>query len=73
MEEHNKTLEKVFQRAKDFGITFNLEKCMCGVKDLEFYGYRFTKEGLKPTLDKVRAVKDGRRQETKEAVRSFLG
>ena len=73
MDEHNKTLEAVFQKAKDFGITFNLEKCQFGVEELEFYGYRFTKEGLKPTLDKVKAVKDSRCPETKEAVRSFLG
>ena len=73
MEEHNKTLEMVFQRAKDFGITFNLDKCQFGVDELEFYGYRFTKEGLKPTMDKVKAVKDSRCPETKEAVRSFLG
>ena len=43
------------------------------VEELEFYGYRFTKDGLKPTLDKVQAVKDSRCLETKEAVRSFLG
>ena len=73
MEEHNKTLESVFQRAKDFGITFNLDKCQLGVEELEFYGDRFTNEGLKPTLDKVKAVKDSRCPETKEAVRSFLG
>ena len=36
MEEHNKMLEAVFQRAKDFGITFNLDKCQFGVEELEF-------------------------------------
>ncbi len=38
MEEHNKTLEAVLQRAEDFGITFNLDKCQFGVDELEFYG-----------------------------------
>ena len=56
--EHNKTLEAVLQRAKDFGITLNKEKCLFGVQELEFYGYRFTNEGLKPTLEKVIAVKE---------------
>ena len=73
MEEHNKTLEAVFQRAKDFGVTFNLDKCQFGVESLEFHGYLFTKDGLKPTLDKVKAVKESSRPESKEAVRSFLG
>lgn len=49
IEEHNKTLQTVLQRAEDFGITFNKQKCQFGVEELEFYGYRFTNSGLKPT------------------------
>ena len=41
--------------------------------EIEFYGYRFTKDGLKPTVENVRAVKDSKCQETKETVESFLG
>ena len=33
----------------------------------------FTKDGLKPTEDEVRAVKECKRPESKGAVRSFLG
>ena len=73
IEEHNETLRAVFQRAEDYGVTFNLDKCQFGVEELEFYGYRFTKHGLKPTLDKVKAIKECERPETKEAVKSFLG
>jgi hypothetical protein len=36
------TLREVLKRAKDFGITLNREKC-----ELEFYGYKFTKDGYK--------------------------
>ena len=73
MEEHNRTLEMVSQRALDYGITFNLGKCQFGMDELEFYGYRFTKDGLKPSPDKIRAVKDCNPPESIEAVRSFLG
>ena len=73
MTEHNKTLSAVLQRAEDFGITFNREKCEFGVDEIDFYGYRFTKNGLKPTIEKVKAVRDSKRPETKEAVKSFLG
>ena len=66
-------LEKVLQRAADFGIMFNREKCQFAYKELEFYGYRFTDEGLKPSEDKVQAVKQSKAPESKEAVRSFLG
>ena len=73
LEDHNKTLETVLQRAKDFGITFNREKCLFGVSELEFYGYKFSSEGLKPTEDKVKAVKDCKPPESRDAVKSFLG
>lgn len=41
--------------------------------EIDFYGYRFTKNGLKPTAEKVKAVKDSNPPETKEAVGIFLG
>ena len=65
MEEHKSTLEAVLQRAADFGITFNRNKCLGE--------FRFTKDSLKPTPDKVCAVKESQPPESKEAVRSFLG
>ena len=71
LEEHNATLKAVLERAADFGITFSEEKS--GVKELEFYGYRFTSEGLKPTEDKTRALKESKPPEPKQAVKSFLG
>lgn len=71
--EHNKTLVAVLTRAEAFGITFNKDKGRFGVEELEFYGNRFTKDGLKPTSDKVMAVKNYKSPQTKEAVESFLG
>ena len=66
-------MREVLQRSKDFGVTLNRGKCELGVDDLEFYGYKFTKDGLKPTHEKVRAVKEANAPESKEAVRSLLG
>ena len=61
------------QRASDFGITLNREKCQFGVSELEFYGYKFTSGGLKPAPEKVRAVKECKPPRNREEVRSFLG
>ena len=72
-EEHDQALETMLQRAADFGITFNLEKCQFGVNEIEFYGHRFTQEGLKPSPAKVRAVQESKAPESKDAIRSFLG
>jgi cleavage and polyadenylation specificity factor subunit 1 len=73
MKDHNKTLKAVLERARDFGITFNKDKCQFGIQDMEFFGYRFTSEGLKPTTEKIRAVKECKAPESRDAVRSFLG
>ena len=66
-------LESVLQRASDFGITFNLDKCLFGVSEIEFYGHQFAKDRLKPSPEKSEAVKEANPPESKEAVRSFLG
>ena len=73
MGEHNKTLKAVLQRAVDFGIMFNPDKCQFGVEEIEFYGHKFTKDGLKPNPEKIRAVKESGPPKSNEAVRSFLG
>ena len=36
LKEHNATLSAVLQRAEEFGITFNQDKCQFGVEDIEF-------------------------------------
>ena len=71
--EHRDVLKTVLQRARDHGITFNREKCQFGKEQTEFFGHVFTKEGLKPSPDKVKAIKECGVPENQEAVRSFLG
>ncbi len=72
-EERNETLEAVLERAADFGIAFNRKKCMFRKSELEFYGYKFTNKGLKPTEKTVDAVKSCASPQLKTEVRSFLG
>ena len=70
--EHREILKTVLTRARDHGITFNREQCQFGKEQIEFFGHVFTKDGLKPSPDKVRANKECGTPENKEAVRSFL-
>ena len=71
--EHREVLKTVLKRARDHGITFNREKCQFGMKQIEFFGHVFSKDGLKPSPDKVKAVKECGVPENKETVQSFLG
>ena len=56
--EHDKTLKEVLQKARDFNITFNREKCEFRTDKIDFFGHQFTKDGLKPDPSKVQAVKE---------------
>ena len=40
---HNKTPKEVLQRAKDFGVTFNLNICEFGRATLQIAGLKFIK------------------------------
>ena len=71
--EHGEVLNTVLKRARNHEITFNREKCQFGMEQIEFFGHVFSKDGLKPSPDKVRAVKECGMPENKEAVRSFMG
>ena len=72
-EEHDKILEKVLRRAADYGITFSPEKFQFGTKKIDFYDYKFSRNGLKPADDKIKAVREPVRPEGKTAVKRFLG
>ena len=54
-------------------MAFNEEKCQFGKEQIEFFANAFTKDGLKPSPHKVKAIKECSPPESKEAVRSFLG
>ena len=46
IEEQNETLQVVLQRAEDYCVTFNLDKCQFGVEELEFTGTASQKKDL---------------------------
>lgn len=61
------------QRAKEHGITFNKEKCKFEKEEIESFGRVFTKDGLKPSPDKVKAIKECGAPKSKEELKGFLG
>jgi hypothetical protein len=70
--EHNRTLDLVLTRLQDHGLTLRLEKWEFGKEEVEFYGVRFTGEGIKPSKAKVKALQECGELSSKEGVRSFL-
>ena len=72
-EAHDKAFKKVLQRLAEKGLTLNLEKCLFHKESLEYFGFIFSKEGVKPSPTKTAALKNVDRPRDVKAVRSFLG
>ena len=68
--QHREVPKIVLQRVKDHGITSNREKCQFRKEQIELFGHFFTKDGLKPSPDKVRAIRESGVPGSKETVRS---
>lgn len=56
--EHDLILKKVFERARQINIKFNKIKCQIGVQEVKFLGHIFNKNGVKPDIEKVKAIID---------------
>lgn len=72
-EQLNDRVDKVMCALKNYNVMLNQDKCVFGVKELEFLGHKLSGEGIKPTFNKIRAIQNFRQPELAEEVRSFLG
>lgn len=72
-EEHLSNLEKVFQRCQKFGLRLKPEKCRFMEDSVVFFSLRVSKDGIQPTDDKIRAVRDAPAPTNVTELRSWLG
>ena len=72
-EEHVGNLLKILDTFRRHGIKLKIEKCKFFQDEVEFLGHRVTREGLRPCVDKVAAVKDFPTPKNAKEVASFLG
>ncbi len=63
-EEFLTNLGKVFQRAREWGLTFNPSKCRLGLHEFEFVGHIINAEGIKMPDEKKFKVVDFERPRT---------
>jgi RNase H-like domain found in reverse transcriptase/Reverse transcriptase (RNA-dependent DNA polymerase)/Integrase zinc binding domain/Integrase core domain len=73
-DEHVKDVTEVLQRLRQAKLTARPTKCFIGYKQIECLGYLIGESGtLEPIPDKVKAIQEIKRPQTKKEVRSFLG
>ena len=54
---HDEILKHVFQRLYIKGLTLNLSKCIFSKEHLAYFGFTFSKAGMKPSDTRINALK----------------
>ena len=62
-QEHLKNLDKVLSRLKEAGLCLKRSKCEFLLPEVEYLGHILTKEGIKPSQRKVKAVLEARQHQ----------
>ncbi|XP_060126817.1 uncharacterized protein K02A2.6-like [Zootoca vivipara] len=72
-EEFEDRLRSVLHRFQTAGLKVKREKCLLGVPQVDFLGFKVDAEGVHPTGDKVRAICEAPAPKSKSELQSFLG
>ena len=73
IEEHFERLEKLFERAFQLGLRFNLKKCAFLQDEISFFGIVVGKNGVSKDPSKVEALKNAPSPKNTTELKSFLG
>lgn len=73
IEEHWQRVQEVLKRFEEVGLRINRNKCAFARHSVEFLGFRIDAEGVHPTDEKVRAIKEAAPPKNKTELESFLG
>ena len=72
-QEHIDTLETVLARLYDAGLRLKKEKCCFTMPSITYLGYRIDKDGIHPTTEKLRAIKDAPKPKNVTQLKAYLG
>jgi hypothetical protein len=72
-ETHLSHLEQVLTRLAEAGLKINATKSKFCCDELEYLGYLINREGVRPTMKKVEAIKKIATPTTRKQLRSFIG
>ena len=71
--EHLENLDKVLERVAAAGISLNRTKCSFMLSKVEYLGHMIDENGLHPTEEKVKAIKEAPSPKNVTELRAFLG
>ena len=68
-----KTLRQVFIRFRKYNLKLNPRKSIFGTAQCAYLGYTISKDGIRPSEDKTRAIRDSKPPANLKEIRGFLG
>jgi len=71
--EHLQTLRATFQRAREMGQRYNLDKCRFNVPEVAYYGHVISSDGIKPDPRKLTAISEMAAPSNKAELQTILG
>lgn len=72
-QEHEKHLRAVFEWLAKAGLKLNVSKCEFSKSEIDFLGYRLSKQGIQPLPEKVIAIVEFPKPKNILEIRRFLG
>lgn len=72
-QEHLKHLRECLIRLRQYNLKINLSKCAFGRNEVPYLGHVLTPQGVKPSVDKLKAVKEFPEPTTVKKLREFCG
>lgn len=70
--QHEQHLRALFQRLRTYGLCVNTEKCQFGKEEIIFLGHTVTAHGIKPTQEKVKAIREFELPKVAKKLKSFI-
>ncbi len=71
--DHLKDVDEALKRLRTKNMAVNAEKTYWAVEEVDYLGFRLTKQGVLPQPKKIRAIQAMQRPRNKKEVRSFIG
>ena len=72
-EQHAQLFDKLFDRLKVHGLVVNETKCVFCVISLIFLGHKVSEDGIAPSEEKVRTIKQFQPPSTVKKLRRYCG
>ncbi|KMQ89942.1 hypothetical protein RF55_10358 [Lasius niger] len=72
-EEHDDRLCRVLEKLEKAGVSVKKEKCEIGKSEITFLGYRLAADGIRPTEERIKAIKEAPKPTNKQELQAFLG